>query len=168
MHQRSKWSVGGESRRGMASRQSMEVQSRGQGSPISKAKRCIQAGQTGNTGLRPGCADGLVTTSRSHHTEPETRGMNVYPINATCPRSGKPIVPECHTQYRGCTVTFCNLSCRDHFAAHIEGRPKDREFFDAILQPKRRGRTPWAAAIPLAQCLRIRANFRSDRMDQIR
>ncbi|MDF1839209.1 MAG: YHS domain-containing protein [Planctomycetota bacterium] len=59
--------------------------------------------------------------------------MKNQPINKICPRSGKPIVLECQTEYRGQTVAFCNPGCRDDFAAHVDERPKDRAYFDAII-----------------------------------
>lgn len=54
-------------------------------------------------------------------------------INKRCPRSGKPVVADSLTTYRGVTVGFCNQHCRDDFAANVEERPADREFFDDIL-----------------------------------
>ncbi len=59
--------------------------------------------------------------------------MENQPINQTCPRSGKPIVLECSTQYRGHTVAFCNPGCRDDFASRMEDCPEDRAYFDAII-----------------------------------
>ncbi|HWI86241.1 MAG TPA: glutathione S-transferase [Sphingomonas sp.] len=38
-------------------------------------------------------------------------------INETCPWSGKPIVADSLTTYRGAVVGFCNPGCRDKFAA---------------------------------------------------
>ncbi|MCH9646763.1 MAG: YHS domain-containing protein [Deltaproteobacteria bacterium] len=55
-------------------------------------------------------------------------------INDHCPRSGKPVSADSLTEYRGHTVGFCNPGCRDDFAAHVDQRPEDREFFDKILR----------------------------------
>jgi hypothetical protein len=54
-------------------------------------------------------------------------------INQTCPRSGRPVVADSLALYRGKVVGFCNQHCRDDFAAHVDQRPDDRSFFDAIL-----------------------------------
>jgi hypothetical protein len=45
-------------------------------------------------------------------------------VNETCPWSGKPIVEDSLTIYRGAVVGFCNTGCRDKFAkavAHFDG-----------------------------------------------
>lgn len=55
------------------------------------------------------------------------------PINATCPRSGKPVVADSLTEYRGYVVGFCNTHCRDDFAANVDERPNDTSFFDAAI-----------------------------------
>jgi YHS domain-containing protein len=55
------------------------------------------------------------------------------PINARCPRSGKPVATDSLTTYRGRVVGFCNPHCRDDFAAQPESCPDDRAFFDRIL-----------------------------------
>ncbi len=47
-------------------------------------------------------------------------------INTTCPWSGKPIVPDSLTRYRGAVVGFCNTGCRDKFEKAINQ-------FDAAL-----------------------------------
>lgn len=54
-------------------------------------------------------------------------------INRYCPRSGKPIVANSLTRYRGLVVGFCNTRCRDDFAAHIKQRPLDTRYFDALI-----------------------------------
>ena len=56
------------------------------------------------------------------------------PINQFCPRSGKAVVDDSLTQYRGFTVGFCNTGCRDDFAQHIEQRPTDRHYFDVLIK----------------------------------
>ncbi len=58
-------------------------------------------------------------------------------INMTCPRSGKAVVPNSLTTYRGVTVGFCNQHCRDDFASNVDERPRDREFFDDILAKRK-------------------------------
>lgn len=58
-------------------------------------------------------------------------------INEVCPRSGKPVVANSLTSYRGYTVGFCNQHCRDDFASDIEGSSGDREFFDKIIEKKK-------------------------------
>ena len=55
------------------------------------------------------------------------------PINATCPRSGKPVAADSLTTYRGHVVGFCNTRCRDDFAADPGLCPADRAFFDALI-----------------------------------
>ncbi len=55
-------------------------------------------------------------------------------INQYCPRSGKPVQSDSLTQYRGVTVGFCNRGCRDDFAANIEQRPSDRQYFDVLIK----------------------------------
>ena len=57
-------------------------------------------------------------------------------INKYCPRSGKPVESDSLTTYRGLTVGFCNTGCRDDFAANIEERPSDRQYFDTLLKDK--------------------------------
>ncbi len=58
-------------------------------------------------------------------------------INNVCPRSGKPIVADALTTYRGHVIGFCNAGCRDDFAANVEQRPQDRAFFDKIMSQKK-------------------------------
>ena len=48
-------------------------------------------------------------------------------INSACPWSGRPVVPEGLTRYRGRVVGFCNSGCRDKFEAAIRA-------FDAELE----------------------------------
>ncbi len=60
---------------------------------------------------------------------PETIALNKY-----CPRSGKPIVEDSLTTYRGQTVGFCNPGCRDDFAASPEKCPVDRHYFDTLIK----------------------------------
>jgi len=38
-------------------------------------------------------------------------------VNSLCPWSGDPITEEALTLYRGQVVGFCNIGCRDKFAA---------------------------------------------------
>ena len=54
-------------------------------------------------------------------------------INPACPRSGKPVVADSLTEYRGYTVGFCNQHCRDDFAGNVDQRPHDRSAFDAAI-----------------------------------
>ena len=54
-------------------------------------------------------------------------------INETCPRSGKPVVANSLTTYRGFTVGFCNQHCRDDFASDMENCEMERKFFDDII-----------------------------------
>jgi hypothetical protein len=58
---------------------------------------------------------------------------NAPAINRYCPRSGKPVVEDSLTHYRGLTVGFCNPHCRDDFAAHVAERPADTRYFDALI-----------------------------------
>jgi hypothetical protein len=69
-------------------------------------------------------------TSAEKNGVSETRG----PINDVCPRSGKEVVDDSLTEYRGYVVGFCNQHCRDDFAAHVDERPADREYFDAVIE----------------------------------
>jgi YHS domain-containing protein len=55
-------------------------------------------------------------------------------INKYCPRSGKPVVADSLTTYRGHTVGFCNPHCRDDFQANAGERPNDSRYFDAVIQ----------------------------------
>ncbi len=57
-------------------------------------------------------------------------------INKFCPRSGKPVQEDSLTNYRGYTVGFCNTGCRDDFKNNIDNRPKDTQYFEAILREK--------------------------------
>ena len=83
--------------------------------------------------LSTGCA-GKQAQSDQYTRGDETQQPSLEDcINETCPRSGKPVVASSLTTYRGVTVGFCNEHCRDDFAAHVEERLQDREFFDAIL-----------------------------------
>ena len=59
--------------------------------------------------------------------------MNIA-INKYCPRSGKPVVADSLTTYRGVTVGFCNPHCRDDFAANVDERPNDTRYFDALIK----------------------------------
>ena len=40
-------------------------------------------------------------------------------VNQNCPWSGKPVVADSLTYYRGNVVGFCNTGCRDKFEAAI-------------------------------------------------
>lgn len=55
-------------------------------------------------------------------------------INKYCPRSGKPVSPDSLTIYRNFLVGFCNTGCRDDFREHMNERPDDRRYFDAIIK----------------------------------
>ena len=55
-------------------------------------------------------------------------------INEVCPRSGRPVAEDSLTEYRSQVVGFCNPHCRDDFAAHVADRPRDRRFFDALIE----------------------------------
>ena len=55
-------------------------------------------------------------------------------INRYCPRSGKPVVGDSLARYRGLTVGFCNPHCRDDFASHVDERPGDTRYFDALIR----------------------------------
>jgi len=57
----------------------------------------------------------------------------LLPVNAYCPRSGKPVSDNSLTTYLGYTVGFCNPGCRDDFAAHMAERPQDCAYFDAAI-----------------------------------
>ncbi len=57
-------------------------------------------------------------------------------INDTCPRSGKAISADSLTEYRGYVVGFCNTHCRDDFTTHVDERPHDTDYFDAIITLK--------------------------------
>jgi hypothetical protein len=59
------------------------------------------------------------------------------PVNATCPRSGDPVVSTSIAHYRGRLVGFCNTHCRDDFAANVAERPGDRKAFDALIDAVR-------------------------------
>jgi hypothetical protein len=50
-------------------------------------------------------------------------------VNELCPWSGDPISADSLTLYRGAVVGFCNLRCRDKFAAATA-------VFDRILDAK--------------------------------
>jgi len=41
-------------------------------------------------------------------------------INDICPWSGKPVSEQALAQYKGRIVGFCNVGCRDKFAAAID------------------------------------------------
>ncbi|HEX8735259.1 MAG TPA: hypothetical protein VF721_08065 [Pyrinomonadaceae bacterium] len=56
------------------------------------------------------------------------------PINKYCPRSGKPVVDDSLSNYRGFVVGFCNQHCRDDFQANVSERPKDTIYFDAVIK----------------------------------
>lgn len=62
--------------------------------------------------------------------------MSNKAVNMFCPRSGKPVVEDSLTKYRGFTVGFCNPACRDDFSRNIEDRPKDSTYFDFIIREK--------------------------------
>ena len=55
-------------------------------------------------------------------------------INKYCPRSGKPVVDDSLTAYKGFVVGFCNPHCRDDFQANAADRPKDTIYFDAVIK----------------------------------
>ena len=57
-------------------------------------------------------------------------------LNKFCPRSGKPIVADSLTEYRGVVVGFCNTGCRDDFANNLTDRPSDRAYFDVLIKEK--------------------------------
>ena len=67
----------------------------------------------------------------------ETELRLVDAINETCPRSGKPVVANSLTTYRGFTVGFCNQHCRDDFATDMENCEMERKFFDDIIELKK-------------------------------
>lgn len=54
-------------------------------------------------------------------------------INRRCPRSGRTVADDSLASYRGHVVGFCNPHCRDDFAAHVDDRPRDRAYFDALI-----------------------------------
>ncbi len=56
------------------------------------------------------------------------------PINNYCPRSGDRISKDALTEYRGFVVGFCNTGCRDDFAANLDKRPSDRQYFDVLIK----------------------------------
>jgi hypothetical protein len=47
-------------------------------------------------------------------------------VNDTCPWSGKPVVEDSLTRYKGNVVGFCNTGCRDKFESAVN-------HFDAAL-----------------------------------
>ena len=55
-------------------------------------------------------------------------------INSYCPRSGKPVVQDSLTEYRGHIVGFCNPGCRDDFANDISKSRSDTRYFDVIIK----------------------------------
>ena len=80
-----------------------------------------------------GCAaPGAVPTQAEPASAEETNVVR-RPINATCPRSGKPVAGDSLTEYRGYSVGFCNTHCRDDFAANVDERPNDTNAFDAVI-----------------------------------
>ena len=40
-------------------------------------------------------------------------------VNETCPWSGKPVVQDSLTHYKGKVVGFCNTGCRDKFEGAV-------------------------------------------------
>lgn len=84
-------------------------------------------------------ANGLTFTHRDGRPY-DVPALPDKPINAYCPRSGKPIADDSLTSYRGHTVGFCNPDCRNDFAAYSNERPDDCAHFDAeidLLEGKR-------------------------------
>jgi hypothetical protein len=71
-------------------------------------------------------------TASEEASEPEPPAP-LGPINAVCPRSGKPVAADSMTEYRGYVVGFCNTHCRDDFAANVTERPDDTSVFDAAI-----------------------------------
>ena len=55
-------------------------------------------------------------------------------VNSHCPWSGDPVSADSLTMYRGKVVGFCNPGCRDDFAANVEERPSDRQYFDILIK----------------------------------
>lgn len=55
-------------------------------------------------------------------------------VNRYCPRSGKLVQSDSLTVYRGVTVGFCNIGCRDDFAENQDERLKDKSYFDTIIK----------------------------------
>lgn len=52
--------------------------------------------------------------------EPDAQALRIEDaLNETCPNSGKPIVADSLTLYRGHVVGFCNTECRDQFATAV-------------------------------------------------
>ena len=86
--------------------------------------------------LKSGDNDWKTTLSGRFVKKEQTEPEGDQAINQTCPRSGKPVSADSLTTYRGHTVGFCNTHCRDDFAANILDRPKDRSFFDKIIDKK--------------------------------
>ncbi|MCP3978517.1 MAG: YHS domain-containing protein [bacterium] len=58
------------------------------------------------------------------------------PINRFCPNSGKPVVADSLTEYRGVTVGFCNPHCRDDFARDTESESTAKTYFDVLLKER--------------------------------
>lgn len=56
------------------------------------------------------------------------------PINRYCPRSGKAVVADALTRYRGLCVGFCNPHCRDDFAANPDACADDRRYFEILIR----------------------------------
>ena len=55
-------------------------------------------------------------------------------INKFCPRSGKLVVDDSLTEYRGYVVGFCNQGCRNDFASDIANKLNDTKYFDVIIK----------------------------------
>jgi len=75
----------------------------------------------------------VLLTFSSACVAPAAHAQAEPPINAVCPRSGKPVAADSLTTYRGRIVGFCNPHCRDDFAARPEACVEDRAFFDRLL-----------------------------------
>lgn len=94
-------------------------------------------------GLARGLAQALFLSllATTVHAATGSQGSDVV-LNPTCPRSGKPVVEDSTTWYRGQRVGFCNPHCRDDFVANVAARPDDRVFFDTLIDPSPRVPVP--------------------------
>jgi hypothetical protein len=55
-------------------------------------------------------------------------------INECCARSGKLVSEDVLALYRGFTVGFCKVACRDDFASNAENCPSNRNYLDVIIK----------------------------------
>jgi len=86
-------------------------------------------------GTAVGVSFGIIIGSVMHEqNKNENTSMPAVSINKFCPRSGKSVVGDSFTKYKGFIVGFCNPGCRDDFTNNIDERPNDSSYFDAIIK----------------------------------